>query len=142
MNEGGSYRTVQRFFNTVIPWPTICDLSVDSWLHPRKKGLTLPTGLSPHCVGKRSPASFLALSLVSIQKRSSYPMVMEQIVRSNASCDHVQKEVLFSNDGSVFINNNALQMVKQCLHSFQYAPIAQFSTLCTRTLCSFQPTTD
>ena len=22
--QGGSYRTVQRFFNTVIPWTTIC----------------------------------------------------------------------------------------------------------------------
>ena len=22
--QGGSYRTVQRFFNTVLPWPTLC----------------------------------------------------------------------------------------------------------------------
>ena len=23
-SEGGSYRTLQRFFNTVIPWGTVC----------------------------------------------------------------------------------------------------------------------
>ena len=23
-SEGGSYRTIQRFFNTVIPWGTLC----------------------------------------------------------------------------------------------------------------------
>ena len=100
--QGGSYRTVQRFFNTVIPWPTICWMFFRTYLLDRESGYILvgdetvrlksgnaTYGLSrffSSLCGKAIPGlSFLALSLVSIQKRSSYPMVMEQIVRSNAS---------------------------------------------------------
>ena len=42
--QGGSYRTVQRFFNTVIPWTTICWtffrtylLDRESDYHPRRR---------------------------------------------------------------------------------------------------------
>src|SRR5215210_2319594 len=33
--DGGSYRTIQRFFNTVLPWPQLCWLFVRQHvLHP------------------------------------------------------------------------------------------------------------
>ena len=100
--QGGSYRTVQRFFNTVIPWPTICWMFFRTYLLDRESDYILvgdetvraksgnaTYGLSrffSSLCGKAIPGlSFLSLSLVSIQERSSYPMVMEQIVRSNAS---------------------------------------------------------
>ena len=31
-SEGGSYRTVQRFFNTVMPWGTICWVFFSTYL--------------------------------------------------------------------------------------------------------------
>ena len=100
--QGGSYRTVQRFFNTVIPWTTISWMFFRTYLLDRESAYILvgdetvraksgdaTYGLSrffSSLCGKAIPGlSFLALSLVSVIKRSSYSMVMEQIVRSNAS---------------------------------------------------------
>ena len=69
--QGGSYRTVQRFFNTVIPWTTICWMFFRTYLLDRESDYILvgdetvraksgnaTYGLSrffPHCPGKRSP---------------------------------------------------------------------------------------
>ena len=38
-SEGGSYRTVQRFFNTVIPWGTVCWVFFSTYLLDRGKCL-------------------------------------------------------------------------------------------------------
>ncbi len=87
-SKGGSYRTLQRFFNTVLPWPTLF------WVFFRTHGLDRESefiiagdetikqktgsktfGLelffsSIH--GKAIPSlSFLALSLVSVNERRS-----------------------------------------------------------------------
>ena len=100
--QGGSYRTVQRFFNTVIPWATICWMFFRTYLLDPKSDYifagdetTVPkSGNATHGLsrffsslyGKAIPSlSFLAVSLVSVKQRRSYPMVMAQIVRSNAS---------------------------------------------------------
>ena len=100
--QGGSYRTMQRFFNTVMPWPTMCWLFFRTHLLDRESGYILAGdevvvpkagkstyGLSRFFAslsGKAVPGvAFLAVSLVSVNQRRSYPMVMEQIVRGTTS---------------------------------------------------------
>ena len=100
MSEGGSYRTVQRFFNTVIPWGTVCWVFFSTYLLDCESTYILAEdattvsksgqssyGLSrflSSAEGKTIPGlAFLGLSLVSVKQRRSYPMVMEQIVRGD-----------------------------------------------------------
>ena len=103
--EGGSYRTVQRFFNTVgFAWGTLCWVFFHTYLFdrdseyivagdesvvPKSGGSTY--GLSrffSSVSGKTVPGvAFLSLSLVSVKDRRSYPMVMEQVVRGAPSSE-------------------------------------------------------
>ena len=97
--KGGSYRTVQRFYYTVIPWALVF------WLFVRQH-LLAPEGVyllaGDECVVPKAGhhthgldrffsslydrpvpgLSFLALSLVSTQERRSYPVMVEQVVRT------------------------------------------------------------
>ena len=101
MSEGGSYRTVQRFFNTLIPWGTVCWVFFSTYLLDRESTYILAgdetvvskSGPSTYGLsrffssvhGKTIPSlAFLGLSLVSVKQRRSYPMLMEQIVRGDA----------------------------------------------------------
>ena len=101
-SQGGSYRTGQRFFNTVLPWTTMCWMFFRTHLLDRESDYILAGdevvvpkagkstyGLSrffSSLYGKAIPGlSFLAVSLVSVNRRRSYPMVMEQIVRGTPS---------------------------------------------------------
>ena len=100
-SEGGSYRTLQRFFNTVIPWGSVCWVFFRTYLLDRESLYILAgdattvskSGESTYGLsrffssthGKTLPGlGFLSLSLVSVEERRSYPMVMEQIVRGDA----------------------------------------------------------
>jgi IS4 transposase len=98
---GGSYRTVQRFFATVMPWATLfwvffrhhisrseeVYLLVGDEVVVTKAGKTT-SGLDrffASLYGKPVPGlAFFALSLVSIQQRRSFPIRVEQVVRSEA----------------------------------------------------------
>ena len=97
-SEGGSYRTVQRFFNTVIPWGSVYWVFFRTYLLDREstyilagdETLVSKSGPSTYGLsrffssvsGKTIPSlAFLSLALVSVEKRCSYPLVMEQIVR-------------------------------------------------------------
>ena len=98
---GGSYRTVQRFFSTVIPWATLFWLFFRQHLY-RPEDVYLLAGdevvvtkAGKHTYGldrffaslssKPVPGvSFFALSLVSVQERRAVPLRVEQIVRSEA----------------------------------------------------------
>ena len=99
-SEGGSYRTVQRFFNTVIPWGTVYWVFFSTYLLDRESTYILAgdettvskSGQSTYGLsrfffsghGKTIPGlGFLGLSLVSVKQRRSYPMLMEQIVRGD-----------------------------------------------------------
>ena len=96
--QGGSYRTIQRFFNTVLPWTTL--LWVFFYTHlfdPEGVYIiaadeTIKSKSGKHTYGLSrffssihgktiSSLSFLALSIVSVKERRSYPMAIEQIVR-------------------------------------------------------------
>ena len=103
-SKGGSYRTVQRFFNTVLPWTTLFwvffrthlfDLEsdyilvADETVKPKSGKNTY--GLSrffSSIHGKPIPSlSFLSVSIVSIKKRRSYPMAIEQTIRDDTSSE-------------------------------------------------------
>ncbi len=98
---GGSYRTVQRFFATVIPWATLFWVffrhhvyrSEEVSLLVGDEVVVTKAGKSTHGLdrffaslyGKPVPGlAFFALSLVSIQQRRSFPVRVEQVVRSDA----------------------------------------------------------
>ena len=100
--KGGSYRTVQRFFNTLLPWGTLCWVFFRAHLFDPESVYLLAGdesvlgkvgdktyGLSrffSSTAGKTIRGlAFFALSLISVKKRRSYPMLMEQVVRGETS---------------------------------------------------------
>src|SRR6266478_3538535 len=98
---GGSYRTVQRFFSTVIPWAMLfwvffrqyVSCPDDVSLAAGDEVVVTKAGKSTYGLdrffaslyGKPVPGlAFFTVSLVSVQKRRSFPMRVEQVVRSDA----------------------------------------------------------
>jgi putative transposase len=97
--DGASYRTIQRFFATVLPWATLFWLFFGSHLFDpddvyllagdetvvSKAGKHTP-GLDrffASLYGKPIPGlAFFALSLISTKQRRSFPIALEQVVRS------------------------------------------------------------
>jgi hypothetical protein len=100
--KGGSYRTVQRFFYTkAIPWAVLFWTFFRQQLHCQEHGYLLAgdevvvtkAGHETHGLdrfdaslyGKPVPGlSFFALSLVDVQARHSFPVRIEQVIRSAA----------------------------------------------------------
>ena len=99
--KGGSYRTVQRFFNAVIPWPQVfskffeqhlCDPEGEYFL-VGDECIVTKSGSETHGLDHffsgllnkvvKSIAIF-TLSLVSVEQRHSYPLRVEQVVRTEA----------------------------------------------------------
>lgn len=98
-DQGGSYRSIQRFFSSVIPWPQLFWAFFRLYLFNPDVVYLL---VGDECVvtkagektygldrffsslyGKAIPGlAFFALSLVDTQKRQSYPLMVEQRVRS------------------------------------------------------------
>ena len=99
--QGGSYRTVQRFFSQALPWAMLfwvffrqhvyradeVYLLVGDEVVATKAG-KLTYGLDrffASLYGKPVPGlAFFTLSLVRVQARRSFPMRVEQVVRSEA----------------------------------------------------------
>lgn len=97
--RGGSYRSIQRFFYTVIPWPQFFWNFFQSKLM-KKEDIYILAG--DECVvsksGKKTygldcffsgllkktvpSLSFFTLALVNVKERRSYPIRMEQTIRS------------------------------------------------------------
>ena len=101
-SANGSYRTVQRFFNTLVPWGTLCWVFFRKHLFDPKSIYLLAGdesivaksgdetyGLSRFFASTEGKTirglAFFAVSLVSVNERRSYPMLMEQIIRSEES---------------------------------------------------------
>ena len=99
--KGGSYRSIQRFFYSVIPWPHLfwtffqhyLFKPEDVYLLVGDESVVTKAGKKTHGLdrffsslyGKAIPGlAFFALSLVNTQERQSYPMMVEQRVRSEA----------------------------------------------------------
>ncbi len=96
--KGGSYRTVQRFFQTVVPWPLIFWLFFHHHLYNPDETYILvgdecvvtKAGKKTHGLdrvfsglyGRPVPGlSFFGLALVGVQERRAYPVMAEQRVR-------------------------------------------------------------
>jgi len=99
--KGGSYRTVQRFFSQALPWAILFWVFFrrhvycpnDAYLLVGDEVVATKAGKHTHGLdrffaslyGKPVPGlAFFALSLVSIQQRRSFPIRVEQVVRSDA----------------------------------------------------------
>jgi len=99
--KGGSSRTVQRFFSTVIPWAMLFWVFFrqhvycpgDVYLLVGDEVVVTKAGKLTHGLdrffsslyGKPGPGlACFTLSLVSVQARRSFPMRVEQVVRSDA----------------------------------------------------------
>lgn len=97
--QGGSYRTVQRFFSTIIPWASLFWLFFRTHLfHPDDLYLLAGDETVVTKAGKHSPGldrffaslygksipglAFFTLSLISTKERRSFPIAVEQVVRS------------------------------------------------------------
>ena len=98
--KGGSYRTTQRFFATVIPWGILfwaffrrhVHCPSDVYLVAGDEVIVTKAGKCTHGLdrffaslyGKPVPGvAFFTLSLVSVQARRSFPMRVEQVVRTD-----------------------------------------------------------
>src|ERR671936_854407 len=98
---GGSYRTIQRFFATVLPWGILFWVFFrhhlycpdDVYLVAGDDVIVTKAGTCTHGLdrffaslyGKPVPGlAFFTLSLVSVQARRAFPMRVEQVVRSEA----------------------------------------------------------
>jgi len=99
--KGGSYRTVQRFYNTAMPWGVALWLFFEAYLYQAGSEYLLvgdesvvskaghkTYGLDrffSSIFGKPiAGLAFFALSLVSLKERKSYPLLVEQVTRSAA----------------------------------------------------------
>jgi putative transposase len=97
--DGGSYRTVQRFFATVIPWATLFWLffrthlfdPADVYLLGGDETVVTKAGKHTHGLdrffaglyGKPVPGlAFFTLALISTKQRRSFPIQVEQVVRT------------------------------------------------------------
>jgi putative transposase len=97
--EGGSYRTVQRFFTTLIPWASLFWLffrthlfqADDVYLLAGDETVVTKAGKHTYGLdrffasvyGKSVPGlAFFSLSLISIKERRSFPVAVEQVVRT------------------------------------------------------------
>lgn len=96
---GGSYRTVQRFFSATLPWASLfwlffrthCFAPDDVYLLAGDEVVVTKAGKHTYGLdrffsslyGKPVPGlAFFALSLVSTQQRHSFPLRLEQVVRT------------------------------------------------------------
>ena len=99
--KGGSYRTVQRFFNTAISWPEVFSRFFEEHLYWPESEYIL---VGDECVvtksGKETHGldyffsglfnrvvkgiALFSISLVSVEELCSYPLRVEQVVRTEA----------------------------------------------------------
>jgi hypothetical protein len=97
--DGGSYRTVQRFFATALPWASLFWIffrthlfcPADVYLLGGDETVVTKAGKHTHGLdrffaslyGKPvSGLAFFTLSLISTQQRRSFPIAVEQVLRS------------------------------------------------------------
>jgi len=97
-DQGGSYRTIQRFFNTVIAWSQVQWFFIrhhlleaeDTILIAGDESVVTKSGRKTFGLdrffsslyGKSVPGiAFFGLSLISIKHRVSHPVMMEQVIK-------------------------------------------------------------
>ena len=107
--KGGSYRTIQRFFNTIIPWPQVFKLFFEA--HIKNAGgvyflvgdesVVTKSGKDTHGLdhffsGLMNKVvkgiAIFTLSVVNVDERCSYPLRVEQVIRSEAEKEAARKK--------------------------------------------------
>ena len=100
--KGGSYRTIQRFYNTLMPWGTLCWVFFRTHLFDPEsvhllcgdESIVAKSGDKTHGLSRFFASTygktirgiaFFALSIISVNNRRSYPMLLEQVVRCETS---------------------------------------------------------
>ncbi len=100
-NKGGSYRTVQRFFASTLPWLNIFWLLFQHYLYQADEiyllagdeSIVTKSGNQTHGIDRFFASlfgkpvaglSFFALSLIAVKQRRSYPISIQQMVRTEA----------------------------------------------------------
>ena len=101
-DKGGSYRTIQRFYNSAIAWAKVNWIFIrhhlldptDTILVGGDETVVTKSGKKSYGLdrffsslyGKPVPGlSFFSLSLISVKKRTSYPVMMEQGLKEAAA---------------------------------------------------------
>jgi len=102
--KGGSYRTIQRFYNTPIVWVKVNWFFIrhhlltpaDTILIGGDETVATKSGQKTYGLdrffsslyGKPVPGlSFFSLSLISVKERTSYPVMMEQVIKEEKKPD-------------------------------------------------------
>jgi len=96
--QGGSYRTIQRFYNSVIGWAKVNWFLIrhhllepeDTILMGADESVVTKAGKKTYGLDRFFSSlygkpvaglSFFSLSLISVKKRTSYPVMMEQVIK-------------------------------------------------------------
>jgi len=99
--KGGRYRTIQRFFNTIIPWPQVFKLFFEAHLNAAEgeyflagdECVTTKSGKETHGLDHFFSGllnkvvkgiAIFTLAVVDVNERRSYPLSIEQVIRSAA----------------------------------------------------------
>jgi IS4 transposase len=105
--KGGSYRTIQRFFNTIIPWEQVFKLFFEAHLNDTDGEYVL---VGDECVTTKSGKetygldhffsgllskvvkgiAIFTLAVVDVNERRSYPLRVEQVIRSETEKEAVK----------------------------------------------------
>lgn len=108
-NKGGSYRTVQRFFQTNIDWTKlqwilfllVLYVATDTYLLVGDETVLKKAGKSTFGLDRffsslaQKPiaaVAFFALALVNVQKRQAYTLSAQQVVRTQQEKDSTKKK--------------------------------------------------
>ncbi len=107
--KGGSYRTIQRLFNTEIDWSKLMVTFVAIWfaepadifLLAGDETVVTKAGKMTHGIDRFFSSiygrpvrglAFLAFSLISVKKQTAYPIRMEQVTKEQALCGKRKKQ--------------------------------------------------
>src|SRR5687768_171588 len=100
--KGGSYRTIQRFFNTTVTWSVLQWLLIrthlwesdETWVAAGDDVIVTKSGKCTHGLDRFFCSiysrvvpglGFLSLSLISVKRRVSYPVILEQLEQPQTS---------------------------------------------------------
>ena len=107
--KGGSYRTLQRFFNTTVNWSLVQWLRIRTHLWESDEVMVAAgddvivtqSGTCTHGLdrffcsiySKVVPGlGFLSLSLISVKRRGSYPVVLEQLEHAQTATSQAESQ--------------------------------------------------
>ena len=124
--EGGKYRTVQRFFSTPIEWERINWTLIRHWfissddvfILPGDETMVTKSGKKTHGIDRFFSSiyqkvlpgvSFFTISLVSTKHRISFPISVQQIIRSKEKTSPEKQNSISTTCGKQTENNGELK---------------------------------